>query len=143
MDPLEASVARAVCDHLALDPVPGLVSVYLHGSHARGTPHRESDLDLAFLVDRAVYPARGDRSRLRVVLGSRMIAATGHNEVDLVILNDLPPLFARKIVDDGLRIVCRDPEADHRFVVSTRLRAADLAPFLRRMEEIKLEAIRP
>jgi len=78
---------------------------------------------------------------LRVRLGSELIAVTGRNEVDVAVLNDVPPGLARAIVTGGVRVYCRDEEADRSFVRDTLLRAADLDPFLRRMREIKLRAL--
>jgi len=69
------------------------------------------------------------------------VGALGINEIDLVVLNDVPPGLAARIVLDGLRLVVRDPEVDHRFVRDTLLRWGDLQPFLRRMRRIKLEAM--
>jgi predicted nucleotidyltransferase len=138
----DSPVIQALRRHFDEQGGPGIISAYLHGSHAGGRPHRESDLDVAVLLDRSVYPNRSQRTELRVRLGSDLVAATGTNEIDLVILNDLPPLFARRIVCEGQRIFCTDPEADRVFVRDARLRAADLEPFLRKMEAIKREAVR-
>jgi len=49
----------------------------------------------------------------------------------------------RRIVTDGRRIFCRDSEIDHTFVRDVQLRAADLQPFIDRMQKIKLEALAP
>jgi predicted nucleotidyltransferase len=35
---------------------PGLVSAYLYGSHGEGRAHRESDVDVALVLDRARLP---------------------------------------------------------------------------------------
>ena len=59
-----------------------------------------------------------------------------------MILNDLPPLFARRIVWEGVRLYVGDPEADRVFTRDVQLRAADLAPWLERMQKIKLAALR-
>ncbi len=64
-----------------------------------------------------------------------------HNEVDVVVLNDAPPLFGRRIVSDGRRVFCANPQTDHSFVRDVQLRAADLEPFLRRMQQLKLDAL--
>jgi hypothetical protein len=63
--------------------------------------------------------------------------------VDVVILNDAPPQLARRILIEGRRLLCTDEEQDHvaRRVALTR--AADIAPFLRRMRALKLDAITP
>lgn len=120
----------------------GVVSAYLFGSHAEERAHRESDVDVGVLLDWTRFPAADARFEARIDLGSELIHATRTNEVDVVILNDAPPLLGRAIITHGIRIHCSDPEADHAFVRDVQLRAADLAPFLERMRRIKLEALR-
>ena len=120
---------------------PGIVSAYLFGSQAESRAHRESDVDVGVLVDRAVYPTERDRFELRLRLGASLEAALGGRRPDLVVLNDVPPGLARHVVTAGRRVCCADPAADHAFVRDSQLRAADLEPFLRRMRSIKLQAI--
>jgi predicted nucleotidyltransferase len=103
--------------------------------------HRESDVDVAVLLDRSVYPSRVDRSELRVRLSADLAASTGIDAIDLVVLNDLPPTFARSIVLDGTRLLRADPALDHRFIRDIQLRAADLEPFLRRALALKLQRL--
>jgi uncharacterized protein len=122
-------------------PTRGVSSVYLFGSHAEGRAHRESDVDLAVLLDWKRYPTSRDRFEARVRLGSELISVLKTNEIDLVVLNDLPPLFGRRIIYEGSRIFLGDPEADHAYVRDVQLQAADLAPFLERMRRIKLAAL--
>jgi uncharacterized protein len=119
----------------------GVVSAYLFGSRVRGGAHRESDVDVGVLLDRGRFPQRLDRSRARIDLLSEAIAALNRNEVDLVILNDLPPRFARTVLQGEL-LFCRDSEAEFAFRLRTQLLAADLDVFMRRMDRIKLEALR-
>jgi predicted nucleotidyltransferase len=120
---------------------PGVVAAYLFGSRAEGRGHRESDVDVGVLLDRSVYPSAEDRFDLRVRLTSDLIGALHENDVDLVVLNDAPPLFARRIVLDGRLIHCADPAAEHAFRRDVQIRAADLAPFLERMRRIKLASL--
>ena len=122
---------------------PAVVSVYLFGSQAGGRGHRESDLDLGILLDRSLALTRRERFDIAIRLASQFQADTGTGTVDLVVLNDAPPLFARRIVTEGRRVYCRDLEIDHAFVRDIQLRAADLQPFLERMRAIKLEALAP
>ena len=68
--------------------------------------------------------------------------AFARNDVDLVILNDAPPHLARAIVTTGRRVFCANSEADHAFVRTIMLRAADLEPFLRRARRVKLRALK-
>lgn len=119
----------------------GVVSVYLFGSAARRARHAESDLDIGVLLHSVPTASRATRADLRVTLGAALIAATGENDIDLVVLNDLPPGLARAIVLDGERLVCFGDEADFDFRRSVQLRAAELQPFLRRARRLKLEAL--
>jgi predicted nucleotidyltransferase len=120
---------------------PGVLSAYLFGSVARGRPHRESDIDIGALLDWTTYPTRPQRFEARVRLIAQLGSALHRNDVDLLILNDAPPHLAREIVTRGRRIFCRHGEADHAFVRTAMLRAADLEPFLRRARRVKLAAL--
>jgi predicted nucleotidyltransferase len=122
-------------------PDLGIASVYLFGSHAEGRAHRESDVDVAVLLLWDRYPTAEERFDLRVWLGSELIPVVGCNEVDVVILNDAPPLFGRRIIYEGKRVFLGDPEADHAYVRDVQLQAADLEPWLERMQKIKLKAL--
>jgi predicted nucleotidyltransferase len=132
---------QKLADGLRASGVPGIVCAYLFGSHARGMPHRESDVDVGVLLHRALYPDAGPRFDVRVRLSSELLAAV-HREVDVVILNDAPPMLGRHILTEGRRILCLDPTADHDYVVYALIRAADVEPWYRRYARIKLEAIR-
>jgi predicted nucleotidyltransferase len=121
---------------------PGIVSAYLFGSVAEGRAHRESDVDVGVLLDRAVFPSAEERMEVRISLGSELVDVLDINDVDLVILNDAPPELGRAIVTRGRRVHCADAEADHAYVRDVQLRAADLAPWLRRVRRVKLDALR-
>lgn len=120
---------------------PAVVSAYLFGSAANGQAHADSDVDVGVLLDRRVVPIGAERSQLRVRLTSDIIAVLHRNDVDLVVLNDVPPGLGRRVITDGVPVFVADGEADHAFQRDVQLRAADLDPFLRRMRKIKLEAL--
>ena len=120
-----------------------VASAYVFGSRAEGRGHRESDIDVAVLLDRAALPTRRQRFDAAIRVSAALQADLGTAAIDLVVLNDAPPLFARRIVIEGRRVHCRDLELDHAFIRDVQLRAADLAPFLERMRAIKLEALSP
>ncbi|HSS76533.1 MAG TPA: nucleotidyltransferase domain-containing protein [Thermoanaerobaculia bacterium] len=122
-------------------PELGVASVYLFGSHAEGRAHRESDVDIGILLQWERHPTQGDRFDLRVQLGTELISILHHNEVDVVILNDAPPLLGRKIIYDGVRVFRGDPEADHDYMRDVQIRAADLEPWLRQWRKLTLEAM--
>jgi len=69
------------------------------------------------------------------------MSAVGCNEVDVIMLNDAPPLLGRKIIYDGLRVYLGDPAADHAYVRDVQIRAADLEPWLNRLRKRRLEAL--
>ncbi|MDZ4805241.1 MAG: nucleotidyltransferase domain-containing protein [Candidatus Eisenbacteria bacterium] len=121
---------------------PGLVSAYLFGSVAERREHRESDVDLAVLVRREMYATARSRFDLRVRLMARLTSNLAGRPVDLVILNEAAPLLGRRIVLDGERIVCLDPAIDSDYVCAIQLRAADIGPFLVRMDRLKRDYLR-
>jgi uncharacterized protein len=131
-----AALKRYFEDH----PDLGIASAYLFGSHAEGRSHRESDVDIGVLLQRDRYPTSKNRFDMRVRLSSELIAVVHCNEVDVVILNDAPPLLGRKIIY-GVRVFVGDPEADHDYVRDVQILAADLEPWLRRIRKQRLEAL--
>jgi predicted nucleotidyltransferase len=126
----------------AHDPQPDVLSAYLFGSHAEGRAHRESDVDIAVLLDNVRCSDERHRFEARMRLIGDLGSALKSNRVDVVVLDDAPPGLARAIVTRGRRVFCRDSEADHAFVRTILLRAADLDPWLDRTRRIKVEALR-
>ncbi len=120
----------------------GIASAYLFGSQNSGQTHRESDVDVAVLLDWDRHPTRQKRFAMRVQLTSELIAALKLNDVDLVILNDVSPLFGRQVINEGTRVFRGNLEVDHAYVRDVQLRAADLEPFMRKMRRIRLEVLR-
>jgi predicted nucleotidyltransferase len=134
-------IANRLARQLLEDGSLGVVSAYLFGSEAEGRSHRESDVDLGALLDRDAFPTPAARFEQRLQLISRLSSGLGGRSLDLVVLNDAPPLLGRHIVTRGRRLFCSDPVRDHAFVRDIQLRAADIEPFLRRMRRIKLDRI--
>lgn len=117
---------RALLFYLEKAAPRGVLSLYLYsGGGDAGTP-RDSDLDVAVLLDPAFYPDRKSRSQLRLTLASDLIHALRDNHVDLVVLNDSPASLGKKIVTGWPRIFCSDTEADHDFVRDVQLQVADM-----------------
>ena len=119
----------------------GVVSAYLFGSHARGTAHAESDVDVAVVLAYGALATRADRSRAAGRLATDLIAATHCNAVDVVVLNDASPELAAAVVTHGRRLYCADGAAEHAFVRTVLLRHADLRPFLRRTRRLKAQVL--
>jgi len=119
----------------------GVIAAYLFGSHAAGRAHRESDLDVGLLLDWGRYGSRAARFNARVRLIAALGAALHRNDIDVVILNDAPPMLGRRIVTEGRRVHCVDADVDRAFVRDVQIRAADLAPWLQRARQATLAAI--
>ena len=99
---------------------------YLFGSAARGEDRRSSDLDVGVVFSPIPAPALLDQ------LGTDLEAATGRR-VDLVVLNEAPPLLTHEAICAGRPIVCRD--ADERVEFETRATARYLdTAHLRRIQ---------
>lgn len=114
---------------------------YLFGGYAEGRAHGESDVDLGVLLDRTRFAGTRERFDEGVRVAVALATALRHPRVDLVVLNDAPPGLAARIATEGSVVHCVDAEAEHAFRRDAQLRAADVAPFLRRTREIKLRAI--
>lgn len=136
------NTAAALRSYFENARLPGVQCVFLFGSHAAGTAHAESDIDVAVLLHPDRYRAAGARDEERIRLSADLIGALRANRMDVVILNDAPPGLARHIVTTGTRVFCQDPEAAHAITRDAMLRAADLDPFLDRMRRIALEHLR-
>ena len=137
------NLAERISTHFDDAVVPGVVSVYLFGSHAEGRTHRESDVDIGVLFNRGKVPTKKERFDRSLQLAADLRVALSSESIDLVVLNDAPPLLGRRIVIEGIRLYCGDNEIDHSYVRDIQLRAADIQPFLERMRKIKLEALAP
>jgi predicted nucleotidyltransferase len=120
-----------------------IVSLYLFGSEAEGRAHRDSDVDLGvlFATDPALSADVCTRRR-RGWIG-RFESLVPGRRVDLVDLAEAPAGLAHAIVQRGRRLHCSDEEFDFAFRSKTASRAMDFAPWWRRIERLKLEALAP
>lgn len=136
----DAHAVRVVLADSLGQQVRGVISAYLFGSLAEGRAHRDSDVDVGILLDRAVYPRAADRFDVRLRCVGLLGAVVGR-ETDVVILNDAPPQLARHILAAGERLLLNDAAVDRAFRRTTWSRAADLEPFLRRARRVKLQSL--
>lgn len=106
---------------------PEIVCVYLYGSVARGTPHRDSDIDLAVLYAEAPPPTLDGAG---FDLGSALEHYMGQ-PVDVVVLNRAPVDLIHRVLRDGQLLCDRNASARIRFEVQARNTYFDLLPYLR------------
>lgn len=126
---------------LRLATPPALDAAWVFGSHAAGRAHRESDLDVGVLLGRDRLPTADARFAEGVRLAAWLMAELRLPLVDVVVLNDAPPGLAAHVSSCGRPVHVGDAEREHAFRRDAMLRAADLAPFLRRTRRLKLDAL--
>ena len=118
--------------HGELAKRPEVLEAYLFGSTARGEQQPHSDVDVAVYVDRdaAPRPAFGYAADLT----ADVMRALGTNRVDLVLLNDAPPLLYGRVLQDGIRICSRDLVASTRREGQALSRYCDFVPQLAKID---------
>lgn len=103
-----------------------VVAAMLFGSQASGQAGPLSDVDLAVWLD--PHLSRAQRSALRAELSLAAVEALGTDEVDVVVLNQAPPLLRHRALKGGLRLFERDPRARVRLETAALLDYFDTAP---------------
>lgn len=110
----------------------GVRLVVLFGSHARGTPRPDSDVDIGVLLDGG-EPARVLDPRRERILDT--IHAPG--EIDLVVLDRADPLLLWQVACEGRPLFEETPGTYEAFRVRAAKRYYDTA-WLRKIEADKL-----
>jgi predicted nucleotidyltransferase len=114
-----------------LDERPQIVAAWLFGSVARGTARPDSDLDIALLTEAAGQTHVASlKQRLAWALSLAEALAMRPEQVDLIVLNEAPPLLVHAVLKEGALLVDRAPQqrvlfqerALHRYIVAARLR---------------------
>lgn len=123
----------------ALDAHPEVLFAYLYGSLARGAVHARSDVDIGAYLAPAATDAPGKASGKLALLGalvsSIQAAMPARREVDVVILQDAPPLLSERILRHGRLILSRDEPERLRWLVWTKNRYCDLSRVRRLLDE--------
>jgi uncharacterized protein len=116
----------------ALAKRPEVLEAYLFGSIARGEQQEHSDVDVAVYLDRdtAPRPVFGYAADLTADL----MRALGTNHIDVVVLNDAPPLLYGRVLRDGIRICSRDLMASTRREGRALSRYCDFVPQLAKID---------
>jgi uncharacterized protein len=115
--------------------------VYLFGSQARGKVWAESDVDLAVLLGSSVPRER--YGEVRVQLISELMSVFASNDVDVVVLNEAPPLLVYEGVIQGGRLLFeKDRLARIRFEVRAFQEYVDTGPLREIQNRYLKEAIR-
>jgi predicted nucleotidyltransferase len=115
-----------------LEGHPEILEAYLFGSYARGEAQPHSDVDIAVYVDRSRMPPAP--FGYAATLGTDLMAALGRNDVDVVVLNDAPPLLYHRVLRDGRRLLSRDLAATTTREGRALSRYCDYLPHLRKID---------
>lgn len=105
--------------HDRLEAVDEILFAYLFGSRAGGRPRPDSDWDVAVYLDPALSARERFDVRRRLTVDLEDVG-----RVDVVVLNDAPPLLAHRALC-GRRLLVRDKTALVRFFVKTMSMAED------------------
>lgn len=116
--------------HDAADSVLGeqpVVFAYLFGSHARGDPRADSDVDVAVHLDDTVDPE--DYLQLALDLAGHLAHRAGVGPIDgVVVLNDAPLRLVGRVLADRRVLYSRNEVARVRYEVRMRALALDFEP---------------
>ena len=136
---------RTLLSRLAesLEPQSEILEAYLFGSTATGSAQAHSDLDVAvYLGDpRPAASPFGYAADLTATL----MRALGTQRVDVVVLNEAPPLLYHRVLRDGVRILARDLRATTTREGRALSRYCDYVPQLAKIEaahRARIEAAR-
>lgn len=104
----------------------GVVAASLFGSQADGRAGPLSDIDVAVWLE----PGLGTQARfhLGLALSAAAARALATDEVDLVVLNDVPPLLAHRVMSRRMMILERDRVGRVRLETQALLQYLDTAP---------------
>ena len=117
-----------------------ILEAYLFGSRARGAGQAHSDIDIAVFIDE--NEVESGRFGYRSELTAELMSGLGTNSVDVVILNDAPPLLYHRVLRDGTRLFSRDLRATTTREGRALSRYCDYAPHLAKVDAL-LGARRP
>ena len=121
---IQPSIRRAIARSVARRRE--IEAAYLFGSVATGRARPDSDIDVAVLLDGTIRPSRMLRYRLQLM--ADLGAALHRRDVDVVVLNEAPPLLAHRVLSRGTLVFERSRAARVRFQVRTAARYLDLIP---------------
>ena len=135
------SVTRELIQRLqaVLEPHSEVLDAYLFGSYARGDAAAHSDVDVALFVSNEFLHRPG--YGISAEISADLQRALGRSEVDVVLLNNAPPVLYHSVLKDGVRLLSRDLAATTSREGMALSRYCDYVPQLRIIEEAHRERI--
>ena len=109
-----------------------LLAIYLFGSRASGKARKYSDIDIAALYDEKVDKKEYTDKRIEIMTA---VSELLDREVDVVVLNQAPPILKYHILKYGMRLYERSNRQEHSFEVQAIQEYFDFLPIRSRMEQ--------
>ena len=114
---------------------------YLFGSHAWGHPDSESDIDIAVFADPKLSYAERFQLRLDLMGTLAKALAIDIEKIDVVVMQDVPPLLKINSIHKGLCIFERDRSERNLALLHIEQEYDDEAPYLCREGEETIRKI--
>lgn len=111
-----------------------VMAAYLFGSFVRDKAFPESDIDIAILFEPKILRAR--YSDIALELTCRLMKCTGHNLIDILILNSAGPIARHQVFAKGRLLFSRNLKCTLRFKALSVAEYLDFLPFRQRAEKL-------
>lgn len=105
-----------------------IISLYLFGSYAKNTVKPLSDIDLAVLLNTGLSKEKYGLKRIELL--NKAIDVLRTDEIDLIILNQAPPLQGFQIIKYGRILFCKDETKRINMQVHILNRYFDILPMI-------------
>lgn len=111
-----------------------ILEAYLFGSSARGAPRPESDVDVAVYADLELVP--NSPFGYAAQIATDLAGAAHPRRIDVVVLNQAPPLLYYRVLRDGIRLFARQLVATTTREGRAVSRYCDYLPVLQEIERV-------
>jgi len=120
---------------------PEVILVYLFGSSVRQRFKKDSDIDMAFLIDRTIYRKDTFRAFALAQITGAIVAEIIKKPVDVSLLNDASLFFAYEVITTGECIYERDHGERILYEIAIKGQYYDFRPFIQALRRKKMDLI--
>jgi predicted nucleotidyltransferase len=132
-------IRHSLLELMSSDTPSGLIRcAYLFGSFARNRERAESDIDLAFLLDRETYKKDPFEGTAPVHMIAGKMGLELDRVVDVTILNSASLEMAYEVVSEGECLFEIDPEERLQYELKVKGMYFDFRPFINELRRERL-----